>query len=506
MDESSLLFPILWSCREFSGSKTNFSLPKQRTLWTCSTILLHPSLHGTSLLLWIFTSSTKLFFLRIAFFLQCLRAPSLDDSEYIRESWTSLQKGIYDVPTWYHLKDQNFLLDHKYSSTRDSPVLGPYPTSRLPESDPATSVPDEFLEWDMIQKLSAHMKLHIWCSIALPSTKGLFGIGSARWPDGPPQSGIAQGLNLIPISGVGEAASGVGEAAGDEKIGGNGVEGTFNKDMTNDEMTFEAHKQIVKPWAKRVITSRWGVVCTLPSRSWQLPLSGRETARKKKKPEKWARLQMESGFRSTWKQLRLVRSDVPAYGEEELVRGVHIFVAGVVQVYHRLHVVEEEEKGRKVVQEVEREDQGEETAHTWMVMEMIWKTQTWAKVHVCVKMKTRQPTWKNAHDASVDVVAGVRIVKCHASIDVVIDVRIVECHASINVVIGIRVVLCHPLVDFPLFRIFTSCPNSHFVVMLWKFIITFTCSYFAHVLHRGNTSYEVWCLHHPSVTVDRRQL
>ena len=57
-------------------------------------------------------------------------------------------------------------------------------------------------------------------------------------------------------------------------------------------------------------------------------------------------------------------------GEEEVVRGVHTFVAGVVQVYHRLHVVEEEEKGRKVEQEVEREDQGEETAHTWMAMEM----------------------------------------------------------------------------------------------------------------------------------------
>ena len=57
-------------------------------------------------------------------------------------------------------------------------------------------------------------------------------------------------------------------------------------------------------------------------------------------------------------------------GEEELVRGVHTLVAGVVQVHHRLHVVEEEEKGRKVEQEVEREDQGEETAHTWMAMEM----------------------------------------------------------------------------------------------------------------------------------------
>ena len=50
-------------------------------------------------------------------------------------------------------------------------------------------------------------------------------------------------------------------------------------------------------------------------------------------------------------------------GEEEFVRGVHTLVAGVVQVYQRLHVVEEEEKGRKVEQEVEREDQVQETAH-----------------------------------------------------------------------------------------------------------------------------------------------
>ena len=57
-------------------------------------------------------------------------------------------------------------------------------------------------------------------------------------------------------------------------------------------------------------------------------------------------------------------------GEEEVVRGVHTLIAGVVQFYHRLHVVAEEEKERKVEQEVEREDQGEETAHTWMAMEM----------------------------------------------------------------------------------------------------------------------------------------
>ena len=33
-------------------------------------------------------------------------------------------------------------------------------------------------------------------------------------------------------------------------------------------------------------------------------------------------------------------------------------------------IVEEEEKGRKLEQEVEKEDQSEETAHTWMAMEM----------------------------------------------------------------------------------------------------------------------------------------
>ena len=57
-------------------------------------------------------------------------------------------------------------------------------------------------------------------------------------------------------------------------------------------------------------------------------------------------------------------------GEEEVVSGVHTLIAGVVQVYHRLHVVEEEEKGRKVEQEVEREDQGEETTHMNMNMEI----------------------------------------------------------------------------------------------------------------------------------------
>ena len=76
---------------------------------------------------------------------------------------------------------------------------------------------------------------------------------------------------------------------------------------------------------------------------------------------------------------------------------------------------------------------------------------------MCVKMKDTTTYLKECARRSVDVVAGVRIVKCHASIDVVMDVRIVECHASIHAVIGIRVVLCHPLISFSTFL------NFHFV-------------------------------------------
>ena len=47
-------------------------------------------------------------------------------------------------------------------------------------------------------------------------------------------------------------------------------------------------------------------------------------------------------------------------GEGELVGGVHTLVAGVVQVYHELQELEEEDKGREEVQEIERESQVEE--------------------------------------------------------------------------------------------------------------------------------------------------
>ena len=64
----------------------------------------------------------------------------------------------------------------------------------------------------------------------------MFGIGPAGWPGSPK---LHRGF---PVSAVGEAVGGVSEVAGAEKIGGNGVEGTSSKDMTDDKRTFEARK------------------------------------------------------------------------------------------------------------------------------------------------------------------------------------------------------------------------------------------------------------------------
>ena len=92
---------------------------------------------------------------------------------------------------------------------------------------------------------------------------------------------------------------------------------------------------------------------------------------------------------------------------------------------------------------------------------------------------------------SVEVVSGVRIVQCHAVIDVVIDVRVMQCHAIIDGVIGVRVMLCHQAIDNSGFFHFsefpTSCPNSHLVVMLYQFIITFPCSHFLHTFCTAKT-------------------
>ena len=62
----------------------------------------------------------------------------------------------------------------------------------------------------------------------------VFGVGSARWPDGPPQSDVAHGFSLIPVSGVGVAVDEV-------KTGVNS--GTSRSDMVADGITLEKQTQ-----------------------------------------------------------------------------------------------------------------------------------------------------------------------------------------------------------------------------------------------------------------------
>ena len=96
---------------------------------------------------------------------------------------------------------------------------------------------------------------------------------------------------------------------------------------------------------------------------------------------------------------------------------------------------------------------------------------------------------------SVEVVSGVRIVQCHASMDVVIDVRVVLCHRAIDHS-GFSTFLNFPL-RVQILILSSSCIHSSSL-----FPVAIMCT----LLHRENTSFEVWYLHHPSVTVDRRQL
>ena len=70
-------------------------------------------------------------------------------------------------------------------------------------------------------------------------------------------------------------------------------------------------------------------------------------------------------------------------GEGELVSRVHTLVGGVVQVYHRLQVLEEEEKVRKVEQEIERENQGRGETHMKMTMDGDGRTQNLEPQCVC---------------------------------------------------------------------------------------------------------------------------
>ena len=84
---------------------------------------------------------------------------------------------------------------------------------------------------------------------------------------------------------------------------------------------------------------------------------------------------------------------------------------------------------------------------------------------------------------------------------VVIGVRIVQCHHAImDVVIGVRVMhLPRNRVQFLIFHFWSqfqlvTCSQFQLVVRLYALIVTFPVAIVCTLLHRQNTSFEVWYL------------
>ena len=82
----------------------------------------------------------------------------------------------------------------------------------------------------------------------------VFGYELARLPESSLTNKVAQGCGLLPVDSAGETVGVVSEVTGEEKIEGNGVEGIFNNDMTDDEMFGENSQQftILEPhvWSR----------------------------------------------------------------------------------------------------------------------------------------------------------------------------------------------------------------------------------------------------------------
>ena len=131
-------------------------------------------------------------------------------------------------------------------------------------------------------------------------------------------------------------------------------------------------------------------------------------------------------------------------------------------------------------------------------------TLMWVSVELIVSVRIVQ-----CH-AIMNVVIGVRVMQCHAIIDAVIGVRVMLCHQAMDVVSGDRVMLCHQAMDNSGFSTFLNFPLCVQILILLSdcinssslFPVAISCT----LLHRENTSFEVWYLHTPSVTDDRRQL
>ena len=111
-------------------------------------------------------------------------------------------------------------------------------------------------------------------------------------------------------------------------------------------------------------------------------------------------------------------------------------------------------------------------------------------MRLCAQTVRAQALW-----VSVEVVSGVRVMQCHAIIDVVIGVRVMLCHHAMDN-FGFSTFMNFPL-RVQILILLSSCINSSSL-----FPVAILCT----LLHRETTTFEVWSSHHPSVTVDRRQL
>ena len=67
-------------------------------------------------------------------------------------------------------------------------------------------------------------------------------VGLARWPDIPLHGGEALGCLPIPVSGEDDAEGRVREQVGEERIAGNGRDGTHKREMTGDGMILRKHR------------------------------------------------------------------------------------------------------------------------------------------------------------------------------------------------------------------------------------------------------------------------
>ena len=136
-----------------------FSLPQGKTAYTRSTSRRHLIFHGMSLLLYIRISFQKSFVRRLHSFFNGVMRFSLPNQSISQDLELLLKRKICDIPTWCQLKDHTSL-QGRTCPPKTRRLRYQVPLHRF--FNKSRSICSKFLlEWDKIQKLSAHMKLQI---------------------------------------------------------------------------------------------------------------------------------------------------------------------------------------------------------------------------------------------------------------------------------------------------------------------------------------------------------